>query len=172
MKPSDIQEWIEWAKAQWVVIKNAPIPIAALMLVSALAGGALVSFIDGGELREKNARIQRLEADAASDLRRIVELEKRQQPQSRVAIQRDPDGLYQLGQKVGIARDARIVRPEGRIYFSAIVDAANFNDSNDFEYRNYIIKIKSVGTRQQTATAGISNRVLVRVECEIVKILE
>jgi hypothetical protein len=51
--------------------------------------------------------------------------------------QRDPDGIYQLGDLVGHVSEAREALSIGQIHFAQITAVGSFNPSAEFEYRRF-----------------------------------
>jgi hypothetical protein len=148
---------------EWPVISGAPWSFAAavIVLTGALATGIwlLMEIKYGGTLTAKDATIEILKTQIAT-------LPKSAPP---VIPARDPDGIYQLGQQVGLVQLPQVDETRGIVLFGAITKAMKLNTDKDFEYRSFILHIKgSPGTVTTTKMAGEINRSFQQVACEIV----
>jgi hypothetical protein len=56
-------------------------------------------------------------------------------------IYRDPDGIYQRGQKVGTVTEASCVPSQGIVRFGGLEGGNDFNPNEQFEYRNYLLEL-------------------------------
>ncbi|HEY6983873.1 MAG TPA: hypothetical protein VH499_23215 [Reyranella sp.] len=101
------------------------------------------------------ARIEALE-------RRIAELEAEPPPPSR-----DPDGIFQHGVQVG-----RVILPladpaRSSATFQQIVEAADFDASAEFDYRDWVLSLQGVGGDVRSRIGGTRSRSLSNVVCRI-----
>jgi hypothetical protein len=81
--------------------------------------------------------------------------------------QRDPDGLYQFERMVGRVELPKVDEGNGTVTFERIVDAANLNISDDFQYRDYILHIKGTASETTGEMSGHKTRALWKVSCVI-----
>ena len=157
-----------YAVREWHVIRNAPAAFAVCLIVGVtiveLGTWAAFSWSYGSVIAQKNAiidgqkeRIDGLEAKIK---------EKTQPPNSPAS--RDPDGIYQLGVQVGSVLQPNRDESKGIATFGAIVGATKFNAERDFEYRDLVLHIKSLGTETRGSIAGQQSRAITQVTCEIV----
>ena len=81
---------------------------------------------------------------------------------------RDPDGIYQLGRKVGTVESPEVDESKSIISFHRIVGAVNFNLKQDFEYRDYILHIRMIGAETEGDISGQRTRAILDVRTDIV----
>jgi hypothetical protein len=168
-----------WAKLLDHLMQNGrAIRDAPLVFVAALIIAFGLSFwVSGlkydGVLAQKDGTIEGLKTQVSELQDRIMSLE--QQLAKRPQIQlpstppaRDPDGIYQLGAQVGSVQFAQVDESRGIVMFGGIVGAVKLNADRDFEYRDFVLHIKSFGTDGRSSVAGQVNRALGQVVCEIV----
>ena len=55
---------------------------------------------------------------------------------------RDPDGIYQFGIQVGTGQMAQADESRGLVRFATISGAVKFNEKKEFEYRNFVLRVK------------------------------
>lgn len=100
---------------------------------------ATVPVAQYGELQ---AKIAALEAQAAAQ-----------------APVRDPDGVYQLGERVGRVVNPDVKLHEGTIFFPRIIEANQLNLDAGFEWRNFTLEIiKHDGSGQISFSGAIVSR--------------
>jgi hypothetical protein len=80
---------------------------------------------------------------------------------------RDPDGIFQRGMQVG-----RVILPladpaAGSATFQQIVEAADFDTSAEFDYRDWVLSLQGVGGDMRSQIGGTRSRSLNRVVCRI-----
>jgi hypothetical protein len=168
-----------WAKLLDHLMQNGrALRDAPLVFIAALIIGFGLSFwVNGlryeGVLAQKDGTIERLKTQVSELQDRIGNLERQlaSRPQTQppaAASARDPDGIYQLGAQVGSIQSAQIDESRGTVWFGAITGAAKFNADSNFEYRDFVLHVKSLGAEARTNLAGQVNRALQQVTCEIV----
>jgi hypothetical protein len=99
-------------------------------------------------------------------------------PAAAPAAQRNQNGIYQFGDRVGTAVGAQIMPGNGRIGFAELYGVGELNDQQNFEYQDYVLKFISAdgrpSLRASMALFGISKTgtvqqgVVPNVLCEIV----
>jgi hypothetical protein len=107
-----------------------------------------------GEARSKDGRMAKLSPQ--SELR------------SSALHNRDPDGIYQFGQQVGAVESPQIDEHKSKVIFERIVGAMNLNNGREFEYRNYVLRIRGELGETTSDLSGQRNRTLFAVQCDIV----
>jgi hypothetical protein len=90
----------------------------------------------------------------------------------------DPNGIYQLGNRVGTAIGANIILSQGRAKFAEIYGAGNLNDQQTFEYQKYVLKFISADGKPRfmhamtlfglSKSGAMQQNIVPNVECEIV----
>lgn len=105
---------------------------------------------------------------AKSKDERIARLGSQSEPQSGAPHNRDPDGIYQFGQQVGTVELARMDKSKSTVFFQRIVGAMNLNNRREFEYRNYVLRIRRELGETTSDLSGQRNRALFAVQCDIV----
>jgi hypothetical protein len=91
------------------------------------------------------------------------------QTSSKSSPARNPDGVYQFGMQVGQVRSAQVDESRGLVAFGAIVGAMTLNTDRDFEYRDFVLRLKSYSGEGQVRMRGQATaRTLNQVICEIV----
>ncbi|MBV8460015.1 MAG: hypothetical protein JO009_03925 [Candidatus Eremiobacteraeota bacterium] len=82
--------------------------------------------------------------------------------------QRDPDGLYQLGEFVAQAPSGQIDRVDGIVRFNSIIGGPNFNVHDTIEYRQFALSGCSFDVSSEKASMGIVTSVdYAHVTCRI-----
>ena len=81
---------------------------------------------------------------------------------------RAPEGIYQFGQQVGTVELPRMDKSKSTVFFQRIVGAMNLNNRREFEYRNYVLRIRRELGETTSDLSGQRNRALFAVECDIV----
>jgi hypothetical protein len=166
-----------WARLQdyvlreWRVIQRAPWAFAACLAVGLVLMGlglwGAFGWAYGSILSQKDATIES-QRSRIDGLEATVRELRSSSPRSAAPIARDPDGIYQLGAQVGSVQAAQVDESKGMVTFGAIISAVKLNAEHDFEYREFVLHIKSFGTEARAAVAGQINRSLGQVACEIV----
>jgi hypothetical protein len=152
------------------VLRDAPLVfIAALAIAFGIAYWALGLKYEGA-LDQKTATIETLKTQITELERRTDDLRQQlvNRPQPSPVVH-DPDGVYQFGTQVGLVQDVQIDESRGIVSFGAIVGAVKLNTHNNFEYRDFILHVKSAGADEQASLAGERSRSLIQVTCEIVE---
>jgi hypothetical protein len=110
-----------------------------------------------GEARQSAdaARIAALEAE-------IARLRAEPLPPSR-----DPDAIFQNGVQVGRAILGLADPATGSASFQQIAEAADFDTSAEFDYRDWVLKLEGVGGDARSQIGGMRQRTLSRVVCRI-----
>ena len=104
---------------------------------------------------EDLARIEVLEAE-------IARLKAEPPPASR-----DPDGIFQHGVQVGRVVLALTDPARGSATFQQIVEAADFDTSAEFDYRDWVLRLQGVGGDMRSQIGGTRSRTLSQVVCRI-----
>ncbi|WP_424363330.1 hypothetical protein [Methylocystis parvus] len=81
---------------------------------------------------------------------------------------KDPDGIYQSDEKVGVAGADTVGEENGLVYFRSITDASKLVPTADFTYRGYILHVSSINSVSKAVTADKEVRTLSSVKCLIV----
>jgi hypothetical protein len=84
---------------------------------------------------------------------------------------RDPDGIYQLDQKVATVVSPEVRRSESLVLFKSIQDAQRLDIGRDFQWREYIIRYLESSDQMVVEGAGLSGRKFLNVRCSIVGIV-
>lgn len=82
---------------------------------------------------------------------------------------RDPDAIYQLNSKVGSVSAANPILNQGIFTFGSILADGNFNKSNEFEYREYILKIDRFDIQSKSTFAGRVQSQFLNVTCLLIR---
>ena len=101
------------------------------------------------------ARVAALEAE-------IARLEAEPLPPSR-----DPDAIFQNGVQVGRAILGLADPATGSASFQQIAEAADFDTSAEFDYRDWVLRLEGVGGDARSQIGGMRQRTLSRVVCRI-----
>lgn len=101
------------------------------------------------------ARVAALEAE-------IARLEAEPLPPSR-----DPDAIFQNGVQVGRAILGLADPATGSASFQQIAEAADFDTSAEFDYRDWVLRLEGVGGDARSQIGGTRQRTLSRVVCRI-----
>lgn len=151
------------------MILRAPAAFAACLIVGLIIMGggmwAAFSWAYGNILSQKDATIENQKTRIDGLEARVKELGSLKSP---APVTRDPDGIYQFDVKVGTVQAPEVDESRGAASFGAIVGATNFNIEHDFDYRDFVLHLKSFGTASGAVTAGQVNRAFGQVVCEIV----
>jgi len=105
---------------------------------------------------------------AKSKDERMANLGSQSEPQSSASHNRGLDGIYQLGQQVGTVESPQIDGSKSTVFFQRIVGAMNLNNDREFEYRKYVLRIRSELGETTSDLSGQRNRTLFAVRCDIV----
>jgi hypothetical protein len=99
-------------------------------------------------------------------------------PATPAAPQRNPNGLYQLGDRVGTAVGANIMLGVGRVSFEELYGVNELNDQQVFEFQDYVLKFISADGKNSLRAAmtligisksgGMQQNIVPNVLCEIV----
>ena len=123
-----------------------------------------------GRLLRAPASLHRLmEAQQGEDLAHINALEaeiarlKAEPPPA----SRDPDGIFQRGVQVGRVVLALTDPARGSATFQQIVEAADFDTSAEFDYRDWVLRLQGVGGDMRSQIGGTRSRALSQVVCRI-----
>lgn len=165
--------------AEWTVVSGAPISFGIAMLLGAAAiawgfrwqySGRQNSY--DAEARALRATITQLQASNDALSRKLADAEKQPGgvPVSALSLKipREPDGIYQFGRRVGDASGAEIQEGAGKAFFTRIRSQGNFNNENDFEYRDFILRILSSQAKTNAMASGFSYQQILVVTCQIV----
>jgi hypothetical protein len=167
-----------WAKAvdylmeNFHALRDAPLVFLAVLAL-ALGGAYWISNVRyQGALDQKNSTIETLKTQLDGLQQRVKDLQAQAaNVQAPATASRDPDGIYQLGGRVGTVENAQVDRANGRVMFGAIKGALNLNTSADFEYREYTLRF--IGAAATTSMGGLAmtpNRAFMGVTSKIVAI--
>jgi hypothetical protein len=146
-------------------LRDAPLVFVASLLIAFGLAYWLVGIRYQGVLDQKTGTIENLKTEI-DGLR--GQLAARPQPPLNQTPLRDPDGIYQLGAQVGSVQSPQVDETRGMVTFNAIVAATRLNADRDFEYRDFVLHIKSLGAETRSSVSGQINRALHQVVCEIV----
>jgi hypothetical protein len=137
-------------------LRDAPLVFVAVLVIAF----GLSYWVNGlryeGVLAQKDGTIEGLKV-------RVSELKDRI-----IVLEQQPDGVYQLDVQVGSAQSPHVDESKGTVTFGGIIGAAKLNVERDFEYRDFILHVRSFGTETRASIAGQVNRALGQVVCEIV----
>jgi hypothetical protein len=81
---------------------------------------------------------------------------------------RDPDGIYQSGKQVGTVEVPQIDEDKSTIFFERIAGAIDLNNDREFEYGEYVLRIRGELGETRSDLSGQQNRALFAVLCDIV----
>jgi hypothetical protein len=156
-------DWlIEHVMQHGRALRDAPLVFVAVLVIAFILSSWVNSARYEGVLDQKNATIEGLKSQI--DNLRSVSL-----PQQKPApAARDPDGIFQMGVQVGSVLQPHSDESKGVATFGAIIGATKFNAERDFEYRDLVLHIRSLGTETRGSIAGQQSRALNQVTCEIV----
>jgi hypothetical protein len=82
----------------------------------------------------------------------------------------NPDGIYQFDRMVGIAVGVKEMPTVSKIYFEEIHDTVNLDRNNFFRYRQYSLRIASIGSSSMfgvSITGSPSQGILSNVQATI-----
>lgn len=151
---------------------DAPIVFAAVLLIAFAASYWFNGLRYQGTLDQKQSTIDMLKAqnDGLQDRLKDVQQKLADRPAAapQVIPARDPDGIYQLGMQVGSADMAQTDESHGVVTFGRIIGAVKLNVDRNLEYRDFVLRFKSMGAETRASMSGQSSRMLVQVTCEIV----
>lgn len=168
------------AAAIWLTLARLDMPASDFMWRSIGAGGirlaaAAVPFLAvpllyvWRFLRAPASLHRQMEAQQWEDLARIDALEaeiarlKAEPPPA----SRDPDGIFQHGVQVGRVVLALTDPARGSASFQQIVEAADFDTSAEFDYRDWVLRLQGVGGDMRSQIGGTRSRTLSQVVCRI-----
>ena len=120
-------------------------------------------------LRAPASLHQQMEAQQYEDMMHIEALEaevarlKAEPPPA----SRDPDGIFQHGVQVGRVVLALADPARGSATFQQIVEAADFDTSAEFDYRDWVLRLEGVGGDMRSQIGGTRSRALSQVVCRI-----
>jgi hypothetical protein len=80
---------------------------------------------------------------------------------------RDPDAIFQLGRHVGNVESPRVDESKSVVWFDRITGAIDFDKNREFEYRNYVLQVRSLQAESRVDMAGQRSRALNGVVCVI-----
>jgi hypothetical protein len=142
MYHADMAELTEKLAEQWRLVRQAPIPYAAALIILAGLIFAAFQWGYGRILDQKDAAIGTLkgQVDALNgerdDLRKRLAEKPSQGPTS---PPRDPDAFYQFGELVAHSPSGNIDRTNGMVSFPSVVGGPNFNVHSTMDYRQFIL---------------------------------
>jgi uncharacterized membrane protein YhdT len=84
-----------------------------------------------------------------------------------LADRRDPDGIYQHGVQVGMVRLPIVQPSQSAAQFDQIIEAADFDITQPFEYREWVLRLISRDAETGGQVGGRRLRVLHRVQATI-----
>ena len=126
-------------------------------------------------LEQKTATIESLKAqidglqDRLKDIQQQLALRPTPPaPSIPPSMARDPDGIYQFGIQVGTGQMAQADESRGLVRFATISGAVKFNEKKEFEYRNFVLRVKEVMATNDAHVAGQVYRRFIQVTCEII----
>ena len=102
-----------------------------------------------------------LERDAART--EITELRKPAPPPAR-----DPDGVYQFGRIVGRVVAPRVEASAGLVLCDQIFGAADLNTDQQFEYRDFVLRLSSSNGEAMANMSGRRERCIHGARCQII----
>jgi hypothetical protein len=128
---------------------------------------AVISQISDRHATDKD---QRELKESVKGLKDSIEKMTKEPAQPLKQTQRDPDGIYQNGNSIGKIIGARITLNESKVYFREIQNAAGFDTSKPFEYRDYILRFIRADsyTGMRISTDGVAMNVYGNVVSEII----
>lgn len=81
---------------------------------------------------------------------------------------KDPDAIFQTNEEVGKTVGMEPYTQRGMIYFRSLTVGENYKRSTPFAFREYSLKIVSVGSENRETTSGAKIHQFNDVVCEIV----
>ena len=155
------------------ILLEAPVVFIAVLLLSFFGSYWLIGLRFQGTIDAKTSTIENLKARIDALQTKIVDIEpqngaKGATPKNLTSA-RDPDGVFQLGSQVGTVQLPQIDESRGIVAFGSIVGAVKFNIDKDFEYRDYVLHVKSFEKETRASIAGDVKRGLYQVTCEIIE---
>jgi hypothetical protein len=158
---------------QWAVVKSAPYPfILALLVAIGAIWFVLNNFIYGTVLANKNAEIDLLNGrvaayqdklkgatpeQAAGEIQSLRDqlTETKKQLTAIINPPRDPNSLYQRGQRVGVVAGAQIDSSNKLVIFQQMTVSGELDQATNVEFRNLILSYQRSDTITQ-ARMGLS----------------
>jgi hypothetical protein len=166
-----LDRFAEYAGPEWRAVQQAPIAFIVCLCVIAAGMWVVFNWAYGSVISQKNAIIENQKTRVDGLEAKIKELQQSaaipSQP-SPLAPIRNPDGIYQFGAQVGEVRSAQVDESTGSVTFGSIIGTITFNAERDFEYRDFILHVKSYAAEMRASIAGQTGRALNQVTCEIV----
>jgi hypothetical protein len=170
-----IWNWIvDHAFGEIRVIKDAPVAFFCWVLITAPVVYWGASWRYGVIIENKDSLISYLQRQL-DDLQKDRQANALHPPSTkepaREQEQRNPDAMYQLGSKVGTIVAAEQDLGQGIVSFKRIDGTGDFNENQDFEYRELTVKIESYsdtfiirafGTTTQKTFIGVKAKIIGR----------
>ena len=165
-----------WSKALDYLMQNARVLWEAPLVIAVvgLLAFALAYWVNGlryqGALDQKAATVESLKTQIDGLQDRIKDLQQRlaERPPPHPDVVVDPDGVFQFKAQVGTAHLVQVDEASGIVRMASITGAARLNINQEFTYRTYVLKVKSIGMEGTSTIVGQINRMLQQVVCEIV----
>jgi len=116
-----------------------------------------------------NSTVLDLRAEIANFRTKLAEKSLPSTAGASQAAQRDLDGIYQFGHQVGSVAAAEVSLSTGTVTFGRIFNAAGFDASKDFEYKDLVLHVNKVANETSLSlSGGPSQRALWHVGCDVV----
>jgi hypothetical protein len=101
----------------------------------------------------------------------LAEATKQDKIEPTTMRERDPNGLYQLGELVGTGIGSVVDRGHSVITFQAIKSSGQIDSNRELEYQKYVIKCQNIaGAPNKGTIVGIYVGVTAGAECEILRL--
>lgn len=165
---------IAGAAVVWLALGRLGVPPGEVRIVASAVPFLAWPLLHLGHLIGAPAALHRElraagEARQAADAARIAALETeiarlRAEP---LPPSRDPDAIFQNGVQVGRAILGLADPATGSASFQQIAEAADFDTSAEFDYRDWVLKLEGVGGDARSQIGGMRQRTLSRVVCRI-----
>jgi len=169
MSPNELADKLA---EQWRLVKSAPFPYAAaLVILAGLMFGAF-QWGYGRVLDQKDAQIGTIKArlDAVTAERDDLKAKLAALPTSAptASADRDPDSIYQFGAVVASAPAGQVDRPNGTVSFQSVIGTPNFNIHTSMEYRQFTINnCRFGGMGEQSSFGIVTQQEFAQVTCQI-----
>ena len=169
---SIIDKTLDYVMQNFRTLIDAPLVFLGAMVLAFGAAYLVNGLRYQGTVDQKQSTIDTLKVQNDGLQDRIRDLQQRLVDKPLVVPQpvlvRDPDGIYQLGMQVGSAEMAQSDESQGIITFGRIIGAVKLNLDRNFDYRGFVLHLKTMGAETRASISGQSSRMLVQVTCEIV----
>ncbi|WIM09331.1 hypothetical protein [Enhydrobacter sp.] len=162
------------AAAVWLILGRLGMPATEPRLVASAVPFLALPFLYLWRLVGAPAALHRslheeMKAQQARDAARIAALEAEvaRLEAEPLPPSRDPDAIFQQGVQVGRVVLALADPATGSASFQQIVEAADFDASAEFDYRDWVLRLEGVGGDARSQIGGTRQRTLSRVVCRI-----